>query len=91
MRENDFEIFLNKEPSISSGKSIERRLRYAKEAEKILNEELDVIVKDDDTMNQALEKLKNSDSKEHSHLQNILRKYYKFSNGKEFPKLKDYQ
>ncbi len=90
MNEYDFKLFLANEPSISSHKAITTRLRHARNAQKSIGTDLDIVVSDDDTMFEALEKLKNSDSKAHAPMQNAVRKYYKFRNSKEFPRMKNY-
>ena len=90
MREHDFSIFLSNEPSISSSKAIATRIRHARNAERIIGIDLDIVVSDDDTAFEALEQLKNTDSKAHAPMQNAVRKYYKFRNGKEFPRMKKY-
>ena len=90
MKEHDFADFLNREPSISSEKAVTTRIRHARNAEKIIGTDLDSVVCDDDATFDALTKLKNSDSKAHAPLQNAVRKYYKFRNGKEFPRMKNY-
>lgn len=84
MREKDFEIFLENEPSISSHKAVLSRLVKARKAEKILGKSLDVIVSDDNTMLDALNKLKQFENPMHNSLQNAVRKYYKFANNKNF-------
>ena len=90
MRERDFATFLNGEPSISSDKAVTTRISHARNAEKIIGIDLDIVVSSDDATFEALEKIKNNDSKEHAPMQNAVRKYYKFCNGKEFPKTKNY-
>ena len=88
MKEHDFEIFLNKESLLSS--AISTRIRHAKRAEKLLGIDLDNVVNDDDIMYETLKKLKPKDSQSHSHMQNAVRKYYIFRNGKEFPRMNNY-
>ena len=83
-------LFLNGEPSISGDKAITTRIRHARNAERIVGIDLDVVVCDDDATFDALTKLKNSDSKAHAPMQNAVRKYYKFCNGKVFPHMKNY-
>ena len=90
MREQDFVDFLNNDPSISSSKAVATRMKHARRAELLIGTDLDIVVNDDDAMYEALEKLKQSDSPSHAPMQNAVRKYYKFRNGKEFPKMKDY-
>lgn len=88
MRKHDFEIYLSSEGLTSQ--AVSTRLEHAQNAESILGKSLDVVVSDDDNMYEDLHKLKPLDDPQHSHLQNAVRKYYKFCNGKEFPQLKDY-
>ena len=90
MREKDFADFLNNEPSISSSKAVAIRMKHAKRAEQLIRTDLDTVINNDDAMYEVLEKLRQSDSPSHAHMQNAVRKYYKFRNGREFPKMKDY-
>ena len=90
MREYDFEIFLRNEPAITSEKTIPIRMSTARKAEEILGQSFDTIVSDDDTMYESLIKLKPYENPAHAPLQNALRKYYKFINDKEFPRLRNY-
>ena len=90
MREKQFEDFLHNEPTIRSEKAIASRMRKAHKIETILRKDLDDIVCTDDGTYQALLALQNFDDA-HNNLQNTLRKYYKFANGKEFPRLSSYQ
>ena len=53
--------------------------------------DLDVIVSDDEEMYKAIIKLQKVDDPAHTPRQNALRKYYKFRNGKEFPRIVDYE
>lgn len=89
MREHDFEHFLNSEPNITSPHGIRIRISCAKQAEDILGKTLDAVVADDDTMYDALVQLRSYDI-HNAKKQNAVRKYYKFINGKEFPRLKNY-
>ena len=90
MREQDFLLFLNNEPTVSSTKAVATRLRHAKRAQTLLGRDLDDVVSDDDVMYQSLKDLRKSDSQAHAPMQNAVRKYYKFRNGKEFPRMKEY-
>ena len=90
MREHDFATFLNGEPSISSDKAVTTRIRHARKAERIIGIDLDMVVSSDDATFEALEKLKSTDSRAHAPMQNAVRKYYKFRNGRGFPRMKDY-
>ena len=90
MREVMFEKFLVNESSISSDAAVRTRMRKAQEAEDILKCSLDTVVSNDDTMFEALQLLQNHEDSVHNRLQNALRKYYKFVNNKEFPRMKSY-
>ena len=89
MRETAFEFYLRADPDIKTELSIVTRIRLAKEAEAVLQTQLDAIVADDDRMYEALIELKKHDSIR-GKMQNALRKYYIFCNGKEFPRIKRY-
>ena len=90
MREHDFEIFLTREPSISSENAVISRIAKARKAEEILGKELDTIVSNDDTMYEALIVLRSHEDITRAPMQNAVRKYYKFTHEREFPRLKDY-
>lgn len=90
MREKAFEIYLRSDPKITSELGITTRLRHANESEAILQTPLDIVVADDDRMYEALLELKNHESSNKGQKQNALRKYYKFCNGKEFPRIAKY-
>lgn len=87
MREAQFRTFLETEGL--TDKAINSRLVKGRKAETILNKSLDSIVSNDSEMKSALFALRENESVEHGLMQNVLRKYYKFENGKEFPRLKD--
>ena len=53
--------------------------------------DLEVIVADDDLMYDSLVKLKPLENPKKNPMQNALRKYYYYRNGKEFPRLNSYQ
>jgi hypothetical protein len=90
MREKSFELYLRRDPKLTSELGIASRLRHANEAEEILKTPLDVVVADDDRMYEALSELKKHETSVRGQMQNALRKYYLFCNGKEFPRLKQY-
>lgn len=90
MREQQFEIFLSNERTIKSHKAVASRIAKGKKAEAILGLDLDTIVANDDTMYESLVELGKHDSPEHAPLQNAVRKYYKFTHERQFPRLKDY-
>ena len=90
MREHDFQIFLNNETSITSKKAVASRMVKAKKAEELLGKNLDDVVSDDDTMYESLQKLQPLENPAHTPMKNAVRKYYKFTHEKEFPRMKDY-
>lgn len=90
-RESEFENFLLREKTISSQKAVVSRMSKARKAEGILGHELDFIVADDDLMYDSLIALKPHEDPAHTPMQNAVRKYYKFQNGKEFPQLRYYK
>lgn len=93
MIENNFESFLHNDPKIRSDKAVASRMVRARKAEGILGMSLDTVVASDDTMYDALIKLRQCQNEvsTHSPMQNALRKYYIFKNGKEFPRLLHYR
>ena len=90
MKEQAFEIFLTNEPTITSARAVTSRLAKARKIESILGKDLDVIVSDDLSMYDALLTLQGFETS-HNALQNALRKYYKFTHQREFPRLKNYK
>ena len=90
MLERQFEVFLRNDPQIISEKAVASRMSKARKAEAILGRDLDIIVRVDHDMYDALIKLRANEDNTHSPMQNALRKYYIFKNGKEFPQLRYY-
>jgi membrane-bound lytic murein transglycosylase MltF len=91
MREEQFYNFLITDENIKSKvKAVSSRMSRARNVEKSLNINLDVVVKDDDTMYNTLLTLK-EDFKDNGKLQNAVRKYYVFINHKEFPSMVKYK
>ena len=90
IREHDFEIFLSREPSITSDKAVASRMVKARKAEEILRKDLDTVVSDDDTKYESLIELQPHEDPAHTPMQNAVRKYYKFTHEREFPRLKNY-
>lgn len=76
--------------SALTGKAINSRVSRARRAERILHEDLDRIVSNDDCMYSALIALKNSPEERNGNMQNALRWYYRAIRGTEFPKLSEY-
>ena len=94
--ESEFKAFLSQEATITSNKAILSRIVKANKAETILREinaniTLDEIVANDDLMYDALVALQAYEDPNHNPMQNALRKYYKFRNGREFPRLRNYK
>ncbi len=89
-KEADFQKILKVTEGVTE-KAVTSRLGKARKAEEILGNELDDIVNDNDFTFDALKKLKEHENSAHSPLSNALRKYYKFINEKEFPRLKQYK
>ena len=92
MRENEFRTYLEKSEQINSkNKAVSSRISRANIAEEIIGTSLDYIVIDDDRMYEALNRI-NTDSREYNgNIQNAVRWYYKFVNGKAFPSLISYR
>ena len=91
MMEKDFEKALLNDPQITSTKSVASRMAKARKAEEILGVSLDITVSDDERMYESLLVLQQHDNPSSAPLQNALRKYYKFKNQREFPRLRDYR
>lgn len=90
MMEQPFEIYLINDPAIISPNAVKSRMSKARKAEEILKTSLDVVVSDDDRMYEALEELQQHENPKSNPMQNVVRKYYKFKNEREFPRKKDY-
>ena len=87
MREERFKAYLL---GCVGEKGVSSRMVKARKAERILNTSLDTVVVDDDTMYKALLQIREQDNLRSS-MQNAVRYYYRFTNGREFPQLKDYE
>ena len=88
LRESEFRNFLESSEKITSKeKAVNSRVSRANIVEDILGENLDYIVKDDKKMYKALLQIKESPREKNGNLQNALRWYYQFVNGKKFPGL----
>ena len=92
MIEAQFREFLGNDPGITS-KDIAVRSRVAKaeKAEEILCRSLDEIVANDDLMYDSLVALQAHEDPKHNPMQNAVRKYYIFKNGRAFPQLRYYK
>ena len=91
MREDEFRAFLERANQINSkNKAVRSRISRAIIAETILNNSLDYTVADDDRMYEALMRICEDSREKNGNIQNAVRWYYKFVNGKEFPRLSVY-
>jgi hypothetical protein len=91
MLEKEFERFLENDPNLTGKNGIPFRLSKGRKAEEVLGVSLDTIVANDDSMYDALMKLKPLENPAHNPMQNALRKYYIFKNNREFPRLSQYK
>lgn len=90
MDEIGFRQSLEADENALSDGGINTRISKAKKAEEILSNDLDRVVKSDEVMLAALETLQKHENPTHNPMQNAVRKYYKFRNGKDFPRKKDF-
>ena len=90
MQEKLFREFLEQLGTFTQ-KAITTRVAKANAAERIIGCGLDMVVSDDDKMFDALVSLKPNENPKHNPMQNAVRKYYIFKNGKEFPQLRYYE
>ena len=91
MREEEFRSFLERSETITSKvKAVNSRISRANTAEKILNLSLDFVVADDNRMYRALNEIRENPLEQNGKIQNAVRWYYVFVNGKKFPSLSSY-
>lgn len=94
MREVEFKQFLINNSDIESKvKAVNSRVAKALMVERQLDINLDNEVKGDEKMYSLLLRIQKelNDGLHHNVYQNAVRKYYLFVNGKEFPRLKQYE
>jgi hypothetical protein len=93
MIESAFEEFLSKEITITSkDKAVRTRMSKARAVEKMLGENLDSVVNNDEKMYNALLLINTNMNNKSGAYSNALRKYYLFKNGKkEFPRISSYE
>jgi hypothetical protein len=92
MIESAFEEFLSKEITITSkDKAVRSRMSKARAVEKMLGENLDSVVNNDEKMYKALLLINTNMNNKSGAYSNALRKYYLFKNGKEFPRISSYE
>ncbi len=84
MRKDWYKQQLENDSQITSQKAIASRISKANKVEKIIGSDLDVIVADDQRMAKAVQKIKDFGDY-HGSIENALRKYYFYFNGKKFP------
>jgi hypothetical protein len=84
--EINFERYLRDNQKIKSEGAISSRMSRARRISKILRMSLDRVVEFDENMPNALDNIANYDTS--GNLKNALRHYYKFKNGREYPKRK---
>ena len=92
MREMEFRRFLSESDDIvSKEKAVASRVSKALAVEKKLNVNLDTIVKSEDETYRLLLLIRKQMNEVNGVYQNAVRKYYLFVNGKEFPKINQYE
>lgn len=91
MQEESFKRFLENDIKLTGRNGVAFRMTKARSAEDILKQNLDAIVSDDDLMYDSLVSLQMHEDPKHNPMQNAVRKYYIFKNGKEFPQLRYYK
>lgn len=91
MQEEFYLSSMKCDPKLSGEHGAQTRLSWARKAEDILNMDFDLIVADDELMYDSLMKLRPHEDPKKNPMQNALRKYYYYRNGKEFPRLSRYR
>lgn len=92
MIEAQFREFLGNDPSITSkDKAVQSRVTKAGKAQDILGKSLNEVVANDDLMYDSLVALQAHEDPKHNPMQNAVRKYYIFKNGRAFPQLRYYK
>ena len=92
MRESEFENYLLSDEKIKSKeKALRSRMAKARLIERHFNMSLDSIVADDETTYKTLLRIKAELKDTNGTISNALRKYYVFTNGKQFPILSEYE
>lgn len=92
MRELEFRRFLEAAEKINSkDKAVNSRISRANTEEEIIGTSLDYVVADDDRMYEALLKIRQTSRERSGNIQNAVRWYYRFINGKELPTVVSYR
>lgn len=88
MKEELFEKFLLSQESISSkDKAVNSRMSKGRKIERDLNVDLETVVQDDRATYLTLLRIQKEFGDKNGAIQNVLRKYYLFTHGKNFPTL----
>lgn len=69
--------------------AVKSRMSRANKAEELSGDDLDSVVGDDERMYEVLLKIRDHDN--NGNLQNAVRLYYEYRNGRKFPRLLDYE
>ncbi|MBP3802498.1 MAG: hypothetical protein J6I76_01175 [Oribacterium sp.] len=85
--QDGFEKFLE-EKKYTRG-AVRSRLSRANAAEELIGTSLDTAVADDEKMYEALLRIRDHDN--NGNLQNAVRLYYEYRNGRKFPRLAEYE
>lgn len=92
MREDLFLKFLEQDTNITSKtKAVNSRMSKARKVEDAFGIDLDNIVVDDERMYLLLIKIQKELNETNGTIQNAVRKYYLFVNGRVFPNLASYE
>ena len=86
MKENLFRNFLEREGK--GDKAINSRISKLRKVENILHMDADFLVADEKTMLETMHRILPHDTRNQP-LSNAVRKYYLFTHGREFPRMKD--
>ena len=85
---SEFREYLESQKLTQNG--IASRMAKIGKIESILGTTMDNVVSNDTRMYQALVALQEHEDPKHNPMQNVLRKYYAFKNGREFPHKNDF-
>lgn len=88
MKESQFEAYLESLESITSkDKAVRSRMSKGRKIEKEFRVDLDVVVADDYQTYQTLLRIQQELGDNNGAIQNVLRKYYSFTHGRDFPSI----
>jgi hypothetical protein len=92
MKESEFEAFLSDDLAITSKvKAVKSRMSKARSVENHFDINLDGVVSNDQLMYETLLRIQVELNDKNGAVQNALRKYYIFANGKKFPMIKTFE